>query len=350
MSNITIASFKTNRTSAVAHYLWQWDYGQKLQIHGITLPSVVEINFSLTEHGGEAITRIGTTIDSVTEVAIPDAMLENNGLKTDYTIYAYCYLADTNSGQTEYSITIPVRARSMPDIQSKPQEEQDIFRQTINAVGELVDSAVDYVHEAEAWAHGGIEAFPDCEEDNAKYWAEYAERQAGMIDEDTRTVIANMEDLEELRDAVQQNARQVASNAQTVGAQAARVAQQSQQTQTAYEGMQQIAESDGYIQAKKYAQQAESAADRAEDVTSQVINYKESAGTYTIMAKSWAVGGTSSRANEEENNAKYYAQRAQYHSINANQSYDRARTAQINAEAAAARAEAALQEIINRMG
>lgn len=51
--------------------LWQWDYGQTLRIQGLDLPTAAEIHFSLQQSGGEAVTRIGTTRDGVTEVVIP---------------------------------------------------------------------------------------------------------------------------------------------------------------------------------------------------------------------------------------------------------------------------------------
>lgn len=84
--------------------LWQYDYGQILRLQGIKLPTAVEIHFSLQEKGGESVTRIGTTKDGVTDVAIPDSMLENDATTMDYKIYAFVYLADSESGQTEYKI------------------------------------------------------------------------------------------------------------------------------------------------------------------------------------------------------------------------------------------------------
>ena len=69
--------------------LWQWDYGQVLRIQGLNLLTAVEIHFSLQEHRGEAVTRIGTTKDGVTDVVIPDSMLENEDTEMDYNIYVF---------------------------------------------------------------------------------------------------------------------------------------------------------------------------------------------------------------------------------------------------------------------
>lgn len=71
--------------------IWQHDYGQILRITGVELPTAVEVQFSLREAGGGTITRIGTTVNGVTEVQIPDEFLKNDGVARDYCIYAYVY-------------------------------------------------------------------------------------------------------------------------------------------------------------------------------------------------------------------------------------------------------------------
>ena len=64
--------------------LWQWDYGRKLRIQGLSLPDAVEIQFSLQETGGEATPRIGLTRDGVTDVVIPDFIAEGDGATANY--------------------------------------------------------------------------------------------------------------------------------------------------------------------------------------------------------------------------------------------------------------------------
>lgn len=73
------AIFNPDTTMANAYGLWQWDYGQILRIQGLHLPSMVAIHFSLQETGGTALNRVGVTKDGVTDVIIPDSMLENDG-------------------------------------------------------------------------------------------------------------------------------------------------------------------------------------------------------------------------------------------------------------------------------
>ena len=70
------AVFRPEDIVTAAYGLWQWDYGQALRIQGLHLPAAVEIHFSLQEIGGEAVTRVGVTKDGVTEVPVPDSLLE----------------------------------------------------------------------------------------------------------------------------------------------------------------------------------------------------------------------------------------------------------------------------------
>lgn len=120
--------------------LWQYDYGRILRIQDNELPTAVEIHFSLTEKGGEALTRIGTTRDGMTDVVIPDSMLENNDTEDDYWIYVFIYLADTTACCTVKRIDLRVQARPKPEPFDRP-EDAEIFRETIVAVNEAADRA-----------------------------------------------------------------------------------------------------------------------------------------------------------------------------------------------------------------
>ena len=120
--------------------LWQYDYGQILRLQGIKLPTAVEIHFSLQEKGGESVTRVGTTRDNVTDVVIPDSMLENDAATMDYKIYAFIYLADSESGQTEYKISMSVKSRPRPESFER-QEDAELFRTAIAEVNKSATSA-----------------------------------------------------------------------------------------------------------------------------------------------------------------------------------------------------------------
>lgn len=134
-----IVDFKDENYKSVTG-LWQWDYGQVLRIQGLNLPKAVEIHFSLQESGGEAKKRVGFTKDGATDVVIPESMLENEEPLGNYDIFAFIYLTDDTSGQTEYKICMPVKARPKPEAFDKP-EDGEIFREAIKAVNDAADRA-----------------------------------------------------------------------------------------------------------------------------------------------------------------------------------------------------------------
>lgn len=134
MNNIVLVNLES--TYASAYGIWQWDYGQILRIQSKKkLPKAVEVHFSEQEKGGSSITRIGTTADNVTDVPIPDSLLEKSG-----NIYAFVYIEDGQSGNTEYKIEMSVKARPKPEIPGSP-EEPELFKETIKAVNEAADRA-----------------------------------------------------------------------------------------------------------------------------------------------------------------------------------------------------------------
>lgn len=149
MSNISIATFQCGSRSCELYGLWQYDYGQILRIQDLGLPPAVEIHFSLTEKGGTSVTRVGTTKDGVTDVVIPDSLLENDDASQDYWIYAFVYLTDDNSGSTEYKIEMKVKSRPRPEAIDRP-EDQELFREAIAAVNEAADRAENAVNNLNA--------------------------------------------------------------------------------------------------------------------------------------------------------------------------------------------------------
>lgn len=140
MNNISIATFQCGSKTCELYGLWQYDYGQVLRIQDLGLPPAVEIHFSLSEKGGTSVTRVGTTKDGATDVVIPDSMLENDGTAQGYSIYAYIYLTDETSGNTEYKIVLHVKSRPRPEAIDRP-EDQELFREAIAAVNEAADRA-----------------------------------------------------------------------------------------------------------------------------------------------------------------------------------------------------------------
>lgn len=189
-NKIVTARFATDDNYVNVYDVYQWDYGQVLRIEGLKLPKIVEIHFSLEETGGKAVPRIGTTKDGATDVIIPDSMLENEGATGTYKIYAWVYLTDTDSGSTEYKVTIHVKARSKPEVPGGG-DNPDALHEAVLEVRKSAEKAEEAQRQAEGWAHGR-EDLPERTEDNAKYYAGEAEKIAREIPgqvEDAKTEI-----------------------------------------------------------------------------------------------------------------------------------------------------------------
>lgn len=127
-----------NQVFGTVFGLWQYDYGQELRIQDEGLPKVVEIHFSLSSKGGESVTRLGTTVDNITTVPIPDSMLENGDTTSDYRIYAFIYLSDSDSGETVKCVKMEVTARPKPEFPGGNADET-----TLGQILEVVNSIED---------------------------------------------------------------------------------------------------------------------------------------------------------------------------------------------------------------
>ena len=170
--NKLVATFDRTR-SVTTHYVYQYDYGAVLYINGVkNLPDSVEVQFTYNPVRGRAIVRVGTTSDGVLSVDIPNPFLENNGITINYYVFALFYVEDANAkyGKTLYTVRIPVRTRQNPHT-DKPVDE-GAFAQAVKNVGDLAKQAEAYKKQAEAWAHGDVADYPECDGDNAKYWSE----------------------------------------------------------------------------------------------------------------------------------------------------------------------------------
>lgn len=181
-----IANFDKGSTREDVFRIYQYDYGQVLRIQGLNLPPAVEVDFSLQNTGGETTTRIGVTKDGVTDVVIPDSLLENGDIAQDYEIYAFVYLRNETSGQTEYKITLHITSRPKPEAFDRP-EDAEIFKEAIKAVNESTARSAESEKQAEGWAHGR-EDLPERAQDNAKYYSDQAREDSAKTDADRKEV------------------------------------------------------------------------------------------------------------------------------------------------------------------
>ena len=220
------AVFTDNSDYARATGLWQWDYGQRLRIEGLKLPTAIEIHFALTEQSGDAIPRVGTTKDSVTEVVIPDSMLENQAAGATYEIYAWIYLVDKTSGETIKRISMQVKCRPKPEAFEAPGDAE-LFRDAIEAVNASADRA-------EAAREGAEAAQKAAEEAAGKIEGEIT--GAGQIAEQVRQ---DADAVAKDKQAVSRMVTETTQNAQN----AAEAAQAAERSSTAAKQAQAAAES-----------------------------------------------------------------------------------------------------------
>lgn len=202
------AVFTDNSDYARATGLWQWDYGQRLRIEGLKLPTAVEIHFALAEFAGDAITRVGTTKDGVTEVVIPDSLLEHQAAGATYEIYAWIYLADKTTGETIKRISMQVKCRPKPEGRDTP-EDAELFREAIEAVNASADRAETAREGAEAAQKAAEEAAGKIEGEIAG-----AGQIAEQVKQDAAAVAKDKQAVSQMVTETTQNAQNAALSAQ----------------------------------------------------------------------------------------------------------------------------------------
>ena len=202
------AVFTDNSDYARATGLWQWNYGQKLRIEGLRLPTAVEIHFALTEFAGDAITRVGTTKDGVTEVVIPDSLLEHQAAGVTYEIYAWIYLTDKTFGETIKRISMQVKRRPKPEGFDTP-EDAELFREAIAQVNASADRA-------ETAREGAETAQKAAEEAANKIESEISgsEELAKQVKKDAEAVAKDKQAVSQLATETAKNAQKAAESAQ----------------------------------------------------------------------------------------------------------------------------------------
>lgn len=173
----------TNGTLAQATPLWQYDYGQVLEINGLDLPATYQVHFCNC-----ADTQTITVLGNADGVLIPD-----NLLQTGKTVIAYIYLhTGADDGETEYKITIPVRPRPAPsDIPPTPEQQSPLdeaiaaLNSAVEDVEDIADGIPDQINAAlaEAKASGEFDGppGPSGEDGNCIWWTTDAIAISGSV-------------------------------------------------------------------------------------------------------------------------------------------------------------------------
>lgn len=131
------AEFLSGATTAKTQSLYQWDYGQVLEIESLDLPTLVEVHFAC-QGMNEAIVHVCSVNKGVATVTIPDRCLEQST-----TITAWVYEIEGSTGCTTKTITIPVIPRTRPNRSTEvPEEVGDQYTELISEVNEAVGKLV----------------------------------------------------------------------------------------------------------------------------------------------------------------------------------------------------------------
>lgn len=135
-TNVITANFN-GAWSCVTAPLWQWDFGQILEITGIdNLPATFEVHF--------ANFSVGSSVSSIAtdgRVTIPNQLLTSGN-----PVYAWIYLsAGETDGETEYKITIPVNRRAMPSDETPTPQDRSAIAQAIAALNTAAQDAAETV-------------------------------------------------------------------------------------------------------------------------------------------------------------------------------------------------------------
>lgn len=172
-----VANFTRKDEEIELDGLWQYDYGQKLQINGLNLPAIFEVHF-FWQGLENAKIMTGHTENGVSSVDIP-----NEALIQRRVITAYIYLSSAEEGETTNTIQMLVNKRPTPQGFETP-EDVDLFHYTIATVAEYLkqtenarDVSIDKSVESESWAHGHS-TYPERNTDNARYYSEQAKQVA----------------------------------------------------------------------------------------------------------------------------------------------------------------------------
>ena len=114
--------------------LYQWDKYQKLEITGLSVPSIPEIHFT-TEAMDRAIVRQATKNSSgVITVDVPNSLLQK-----PYTIRAFICIYEGETFKTLYKIEIPIKARKEPSDYTL-EDDNEIY--SFNALENLVNNTL----------------------------------------------------------------------------------------------------------------------------------------------------------------------------------------------------------------
>ena len=127
--------FSENQRDVTVGGLYQWDFGQVLEIECPELGSeIMEVHFASTGMN-EAIVRSCSFAVGIGTVTIPDQCLEQAS-----PITAWIYSVSGTQGHTVKTITLPITARTRPSTSREvPQEYLNLYGEALAEINEAVN-------------------------------------------------------------------------------------------------------------------------------------------------------------------------------------------------------------------
>ena len=157
--------------------LWQYDFGQKIQVTGIELPDVCEVHFQY-DNLTETKTVTGYKQEDALIIDIPNEALTSRGI-----IKLYIYLVSSEEGRTVNVAIMHVNRRMKPEGFEVP-EDIDLFHHTLLAANEYMQQTKNAKKSAETAAD---------QAESARKSAETSADEAKTAKENAETAVKNAE-------------------------------------------------------------------------------------------------------------------------------------------------------------
>lgn len=310
--------------------LWQYDFGQKIQVTGIELPDVCEVHFQY-DNLTETKTVTGYKQEDALIIDIPNEALTSRGI-----IKLYIYLVSSEEGRTVNVAIMHVNRRMKPEGFEVP-EDIDLFHHTLLAANEYMQQTKSAKKSAETAAN---------QAEDAKNAAESASGSAQTSADEAKTAKENAETAAKVAEAFKTEAETARSEAVRAATGSTDAKDSAEKSRAAAEKAKQDAEEakaaadadkEAAEAAQAKAEAAQKAAENAETEAKKAQTATEAAKRETETAKNDAV------------QAKEAAERAKIGTAADRETAETAsKVAQISAtsaEKSAKKAEAAKEEI-----
>ena len=140
---INTVYFEKGNNFANVYNLYQWDYGQTIEIKDVETNGNVCVQFSMDQLGGNAVPVVTEVKEGSIIAKIPSFVFEKETTQ-NYNAYAFIYVTDADSGETVKTIKLNIKARPKPEdyIYTEPEKQkyeilENLIKSFLNKNGEI---------------------------------------------------------------------------------------------------------------------------------------------------------------------------------------------------------------------